>query len=453
MTEMDQEKSAVAKHQKKKKFDNPLYSLGVVGSALAVPVVAYFAFDLVTAELSPCETIFRESSVGLTTKISFLQSEGEVQIGRQKLRDLSDRATAVALNLKTCCTVLDAGKIDQEQFLQCKSNSRGYDARIDELVKLVRTAVAEKPKADMIVTGSTGVMAAAAAMSPEIKNVQSRIAAKVKEAEQVSKQFNKQVVQVRKAQALEQLKIVPPQNVEIGAQEREPNNDLLNTNQIELGKWVTGAVSEVKDSDVYVFTVPEKHRDWIKIEVQNRSTTLRPIVSVYNSQKARIGGKANETHGGDVTHSFVVAPNAKFFVRVGDRYDSGTGAYLVRVSSSKAYDAHEPNQTILTAKSISLGSTVEAGIMDGGDIDYYVIKTKGKKSKLTVQVENRSASLRPRIIVYNGAKAQIGSVANETYGGDRQYEFDVAADSKYYIRIDGRYNSSAGDYLLTVDQK
>ena len=54
---------------------------------------------------------------------------GRLQIGREQLTDLDERAQMAALNLKTCCTVLDAGRLDPEQFLQCKG-TRAYAARL-----------------------------------------------------------------------------------------------------------------------------------------------------------------------------------------------------------------------------------------------------------------------------------------------------------------------------------
>ena len=61
-------------------------------------------------ELSPCDAIFQETSLGLSTRVSFLRTEGELRIGREQLTELSERAQMSALNLKTCCTVLDAGR-------------------------------------------------------------------------------------------------------------------------------------------------------------------------------------------------------------------------------------------------------------------------------------------------------------------------------------------------------
>ena len=95
-------------------------------------------------KISPCDAIFQQASVGLTAKIHLLKVEGEVQLGRDSVSELDERAQMTALDLKTCCTVLDAGRLDSEQFLQCKAKARTYDARIEDISALVHTAVHEQ---------------------------------------------------------------------------------------------------------------------------------------------------------------------------------------------------------------------------------------------------------------------------------------------------------------------
>lgn len=435
--------------------DNPLYSLAAVIAALMLPATIYMGFDLVKSELTPCETIYQQSAVGLTTKISFLETEGELQIGRRKIQELGDRAQAVALNLKTCCTVLDAGKLDAEEFLQCKAKGRDYDERIEELVALVKKAVGKKApsatttvtavKADPIVTG--------AAAAPAPKNVKQAIAQKVDEAKAVSKKLNKQVVQVRKAQVVAQLEAIPPQNVEIDAQEREPNNDKLNTNQIELDKWISASVAQKGDWDFYVFTTPEKHRDWINIEIQNRSTGLRPKLVLYNSEKAQIAAKENGTTGGDLKHSFVAGPGSQYILTVGDQYSSNQGAYLLKVSAAKSYDSFEPNQNLLSAKEASIGTPIKASIMDGKDWDFYVFKGAKEKRKISIFLENRSTNLRPKVNLYNSSKTHLHEQKNETHGGDLDYVVEVPPGRRFFIAVSARWGSSAGDYTLSVEKQ
>jgi hypothetical protein len=45
---------------------------------------------------------------------------------------------------------------------------------------------------------------------------------------------------------------------------------------------------------------------------------------------------------------------------------------------------------------------------------------------LRVALENRSTTLQPELVVYDVAKAQIGSARNTTAGGDVSYSFGPA---------------------------
>ena len=211
-----------------------LLPIGATASAFFLIALLYLGYDLAKGKLSPCEAIFRETSLGLKTKISFLKTEGELEIGREQLTDLDERAQMTALNLKTCCTVLDAGRLDPEQFLQCKGSARAYEASLSDIANLVRQAVKEGL--------TTSSIAASAAPPPVPASLKQKIDTEVGSAQQVSRDFNHAVVAVRHEQALATLATTVPQSVPIEAQEREPNDDALATNEIKLGTWITASI-------------------------------------------------------------------------------------------------------------------------------------------------------------------------------------------------------------------
>ena len=427
--------------------------IGTMGGTLALMAIVYLGYDLAKGELAPCESIFQQTSVGLSTSIKFLKTEGQLQIGREQLTDLDERAQMAALNLKTCCTVLDAGRLDPEQFLQCKGKARAYESRVEDIADLVRSAVREG-----ITTGSIAANAAPAAPLPAReakinKTVEAKINKEVEAARTISREFNQKVVQVAKDQALQTLKATPPRNIAIEAQEAEPNNDILTTNELALGKWVTGSVGAPKDADFYTFTTPEAHRDWIRVELQNRSTTLEPKLMLYDAQKTHIGTQVKKTSGADLTYSFVAAPKTKYVVRASNYYGENVGVYLIRVVPAKAYDAHEPNGDILKAKKIDVGATLEASVMDKHDMDYYVIKTGDEEVNVRIDLENRSTTLRPEIGLYDANKTWVGHQINKTGGGDASYTFKAQPNTKYYIRIRDYYADAAGDYTMILSAK
>ena len=424
-----------------KRLLNPF---GAVIGALAMMALIYLGYDLAKGKISPCESIFRETSVGLSTRIKFLKAEGELQIGREAVTELDERAQMAALNLKTCCTVLDAGRIDPEQFLQCKAKARAYDARVDDIVALVRGAVKE---------GMAGAPVAEPAKGEKpATKISASIGEKIESARTVSREFNQQVVEVRKEQALQTLQAVAPAHVEIAAQEREPNDDPLSTNIIELDKWVTGSVAAPKDSDFYSFTTPEAHRDWMRIEFQNQSTTLEPNIELFGADKSSIASVHNATPGADLAYAFVAPPKARYAVRVSNYYGQSVGVYLIRMLATKSYDAHEPNDDILSAKPISAGTPIKAQIMDGNDADFFAVEGGDRESAMAVTVANNSASLHPNVAVFDVNKTELGNQHNATAGGDVKYTFK-AQPGTVFVRVSDYYANAAGDYTLTVSRQ
>ncbi len=110
--------------------------VSLTGMAVLI-VLGYFGYDLMKDVVSPCETIYEQTATRLGTKVEFLQAKGEIHIGKKQLQILPQAAQVTALNLKTCCIVLDEGKLDAEQFLQCRTAAQNYESAIDLGVKKV----------------------------------------------------------------------------------------------------------------------------------------------------------------------------------------------------------------------------------------------------------------------------------------------------------------------------
>jgi hypothetical protein len=422
-----------------------LLPLAAVAGALALTVAVYLGYDLVSMQLSPCEAIYRQTSVSLTTKIKFLKAEGEVQIGKEPLIELDERAQITALNLKTCCTVLAAGKLDPEQFLQCKSKARTYEARVDDVAAIVQAVVKAQSNAQPAASPKSMTTASLSTGGGALQG-------SIQAARTVSQDFNREVIEVQRAQSLETLKSIPPRHVEISAQELEPNDDGLSANLIELGKWITGTIGSQKDADFFAFKTLPTYRDLIRIELENRSTTLEPRIELYDADKASLGEVHQTTKGADLAYSFVGAPDRRYMFRVSNYYGSSVGAYLVRVIPTKAYDAHEPNDDILSARPIATGTQVSAKIMDKGDADFFRVETSGAQ-ELLVEIRNSSTTLRPAIGVFDAAKTSIGSQHTTTAGGDISHTFKAQPRAAYYIRVGDYYSDAAGAYVLTVSAK
>jgi hypothetical protein len=231
------------------------------------------------------------------------------------------------------------------------------------------------------------------------------------------------------------------------APETEANSSILKAKVIALNATIRGVIDGNSDARYFTFTMPGTRRDYIDVVLTNESTTLSPQITVYNPDKGEQGRNYNSTSGGDVSYSFVAQPNIRYYIGV-SCYNSSSGSYQLTARPRNAYDAYEPNDDILSAASIVIGKTIEAGIMDPDDVDYFRFDTD-KKTKLSIVLENRSTTLSPQITVYNPDKGEQGRNYNSTSGGDVSYSFVAQPDSRYYVKV-SRYNNSFGNYALTI---
>jgi hypothetical protein len=108
---------------------------------IIVLAVAYLVYDLVKPMLtSPCESIFQQTTVSLKSDLEVVKSKGADFIGREKIQDLAERAQMVALNLKTCCILNESGKLNAEEFLECKGDVERYQRQMQNFAQQVDAA-------------------------------------------------------------------------------------------------------------------------------------------------------------------------------------------------------------------------------------------------------------------------------------------------------------------------
>jgi len=227
-------------------------------------------------------------------------------------------------------------------------------------------------------------------------------------------------------------------------------------NAISLNTRVAGTIANSSDTDFFQFKTPPKYRDWIDVEVENRSTALQPTVTVYNSEKGSIGSAEAPNAGANVKYSFVCQPASVYYAQISPyKYNPAAGAYNLIVTARRTYDAFEPNDDFQTASSIGLGKTIQAGIMDAGDTDYYQFKTaKCSTGNLLVTVKNNSQDLQPVVSVFNAEKGEVGSAQAPNSGADVQYSFACLPNSYYYVQVSPyKYNPASGEYSLKVTEQ
>jgi len=231
-------------------------------------------------------------------------------------------------------------------------------------------------------------------------------------------------------------------------EEKEPNDEILTPNGIELATMVTGEINRDNDQDYFVFSTTARVRDDYKVVLKNRSAGLKAVLTVFNEKKAQHAGKTSGTAGADLDLHFVGDPGQRYYLCV--RGDWGSkGAYQFQILPQIAYDAYEPNDTILTATPVDLKTPLEANILDDQDSDYYKVQVPEGAKSLTATVQNRSTSLTPQILIYNASKSEIKSNYVNTKGADVTTEVELKSGGIYFIRVCGMWGTD-GEYTLTI---
>jgi len=236
-----------------------------------------------------------------------------------------------------------------------------------------------------------------------------------------------------------------PANRAIRDRELEPNNDPAHANILPLNTPVAAEITP-NDTDYFQITAPRPPRDHLKVSVRNTSTTLMPVVDLYDARKNRLSEDGTFTAGADFETTLSPSPGDVYYVQIWGRNGS-TGTYELRVTPLHAYDRYEPNDTILQATPIGLNQSIEANIMDGQDADYYQVQASG--NKLTAHLANKSSTLMPMISLYDSQKNRIDQNGSFTAGGDYELSCGATPGQTYYVAVWGR-DGSAGAYVLTI---
>jgi hypothetical protein len=107
----------------------------------------------------------------------------------------------------------------------------------------------------------------------------------------------------------------------------EPNDDKLATPNIRVGQAVAANVMDTKDEDW--FRIAGFNKPVVKISLENQSTTLKPWVKIYDSNKSQITETYDGTPGANLKFEQALKAAGDLYVQVLP-YGS-TGKYTLKV--------------------------------------------------------------------------------------------------------------------------
>jgi tetratricopeptide (TPR) repeat protein len=250
---------------------------------------------------------------------------------------------------------------------------------------------------------------------------------------------------------LREAKGIPTGAAEPYTREQEPNNEPADANVIGLRGPVGGELAGGNDAaDYFKVIAPAAPRDLLTIELANHSINFAPRVHVYDQDLRLLSwGDVTARPGASITVSGGPPSNTVLFISV-TAADANGGQYLLTVMPQKAFDKYEPNDDLQRARRVSIGEEIAAGIMDGGDSDFFSFQSP-RRGTVIIDVQNRSNTLIPALSMYNSDHRNL-AFAQEVRkpGADVRYVLDADKDALYYVQISSQ-SGTAGAYTLRVD--
>ena len=97
---------------------------------------------------SPCGRIFEQTAPKLKVNLKIIETEGAFAVSHEQIQELAESSQKVGLHLKACCTVLEHGKLDPDQYQQCIDKASAYEGHIALVAQQVTEAAKAREKGD-----------------------------------------------------------------------------------------------------------------------------------------------------------------------------------------------------------------------------------------------------------------------------------------------------------------
>ncbi|MDG2005612.1 MAG: OmpA family protein [Novosphingobium sp.] len=220
---------------------------------------------------------------------------------------------------------------------------------------------------------------------------------------------------------------------------------ILEAAKTKIGMTVSGEIIKDGTSNFFYFANSGKLRDKIIVRLENKSTTYRPSIIIYNDDKSKLTDGYDYTEGASLERTISLDPGQSIYVEVAPF--NTAGAYELSAMAQKAFDKYEANDDQLKSTTLNFGDTLEANIMDGKDPDWYHV-TPTNVEKVTIAFENLSSTYRPSVSVYNANKSKLINKYDYTEGAGLDFNVDLPAGQDFYVQVEP-FNTE-GKYRLTT---
>lgn len=197
--------------------------------------VGYFIYSYRVSRSNPCSDIFEQTLISLKGKISTLKEKGESVLDGEQIKKVSDQSEQIAADLKACCILFNANKIDFEAFLKCQDEFNRYERNVERISQLVEETemVKQQKRYDLV------------------NLMLNHIERNMTDLQRISDNFQQQIEALDNRPAEEEKKSLRAAQKSV-ITEKEPNDSYKQGMEIPIGV-VSGALSENDRQDFFRF--------------------------------------------------------------------------------------------------------------------------------------------------------------------------------------------------------
>ncbi|UCG27259.1 MAG: hypothetical protein JSV24_09810, partial [Bacteroidales bacterium] len=242
--------------------------------------------------------------------------------------------------------------------------------------------------------------------------------------------------------------------------EYESNNSRTEATEYTMGQILEASIAK-GDEDWYSFT-PENitYIDIILIDIQNKSTDLEIVATLYDSQGGQIGILEGDP-GQDLLISLSTR-NGSYYIKISDKSGEIKGDYTLQISNTDANDNNEPDDTFAQAQVISsYPNTINGTILVDagpdspyGDWEYFLVLVKAGK-RVDFSADPGANDMELHFKIYNEDQSLADEGKDGTDGETLNFYLNngTAADVTLYIELGGYIGESYnGDYTISFTE-
>jgi hypothetical protein len=246
--------------------------------------------------------------------------------------------------------------------------------------------------------------------------------------------------------------------------EAENNDDFATAQPVEVGETIQVRWEKPEDQDYFSVTIPPGPADgYLEVTLEESDPNATPRLELYRGDRSRVQtASARDATTNPFSFRKNVTAGKQYFVSLGDAAGSRDAIipYSVTFTFVPVADLFERNDDFDVAKSITPGTPFDlvlfAGIdtNDADDADFFSLTVPPDKTKLHVEITNKSTSNEPQahfVTLFSASKSRTGSASEPNSRADLSADFNIKSGEKAYLKFyDGGRQGSATASRVTV---